>query len=214
MAKDPAFLFYSSDFLTGTMFLTNEQVGIYMRLLCIQHQHGGIIEKQTFYQLCNGNDAIKSKFKECEEGFFNERLMNEMVKRQKKSNNLSANAKKRWDAIALQKQSKSIAIVMPIENTNEIEDWVKGKEGVGEKPLGYFEKSINDTLWLEDVERAIGISPVTWVHKFNNHVLATQEVHPILQKWRQHCVSWIKKELERQPKQSDQPQPRQRKILR
>ena len=26
-SKDPAFLFYSSDFLTGTMFLTDEQVG-------------------------------------------------------------------------------------------------------------------------------------------------------------------------------------------
>ena len=48
MAKDPAFLFYTSDFLTGTMFMTNEQVGIYIRLLCSQHQHGGIIDKISF----------------------------------------------------------------------------------------------------------------------------------------------------------------------
>ena len=40
--KDPAFLFYSSDFLTGTMFFTDEQVGKYIRLLCAQHQKGQI----------------------------------------------------------------------------------------------------------------------------------------------------------------------------
>jgi uncharacterized protein YdaU (DUF1376 family) len=48
MAKDPAFLFYPSDFLTGTMFMNNEQIGIYIRLLCSQHQHGGVIDKISF----------------------------------------------------------------------------------------------------------------------------------------------------------------------
>ena len=40
MAKDPAFLFYSNDFLTGTYTMTDEQVGKYIRLLCLQHQKG------------------------------------------------------------------------------------------------------------------------------------------------------------------------------
>ena len=46
MAKDPAFLFYPSDFLTGTMFMTDEQVGKYIRLLCAQHQKGHLCEKR------------------------------------------------------------------------------------------------------------------------------------------------------------------------
>ena len=54
MNKDPAFLFYTSDFLTGTMFMTDEEVGVYIRLLCVQHQHGGLIEKDIFTDRANG----------------------------------------------------------------------------------------------------------------------------------------------------------------
>ena len=36
--KDPAFLFYSSDFLSGTMLMTDEEIGQYIKLLCLQHQ--------------------------------------------------------------------------------------------------------------------------------------------------------------------------------
>ena len=108
MAKDPAFLFYSQDFITGTMFMNNEQIGIYIRLLCAQHQHGGLIGKTAFNSIIATNDIIKTKFIETDEGFYNIRLMDEMVKRTKKSNNLSANALSGWvkrrdkNAIALQ----------------------------------------------------------------------------------------------------------------
>ena len=43
--KDPAFLFYSSDFLSGTMLMTDEEVGKDIRLLCLQHQKGHLKEK-------------------------------------------------------------------------------------------------------------------------------------------------------------------------
>lgn len=114
MAKDPAFLFYPSDFLTGTMFMNNEQIGIYIRLLCSQHQHGGIIDKISFNSLVGENQLLKSKFIESETGFYNERLTIEMDKRNKKSNNMSETAKEVWaerkakkNTIVLQKQSKS-----------------------------------------------------------------------------------------------------------
>lgn len=42
MAKDPAFLFYSKDWLQGTAKLMPEEKGIYIDLLCHQHQDGGI----------------------------------------------------------------------------------------------------------------------------------------------------------------------------
>jgi uncharacterized protein YdaU (DUF1376 family) len=136
--KDPAFLFYTSDFLTGTMFMTNEQIGIYMRLLCSQHQHGGIIDKVTFNSMVSTHDIIRSKFIECEDGFYNERLMQEMAKRSVKSTNLSKAAKETWlkrkntivkqtDTIALQSQSNSNTIpkkkrtkVIRPENENEV----------------------------------------------------------------------------------------------
>lgn len=121
MAKDPAFLFYSQDFIMGTLHFTKEQKGIYIDLLCFQHQHGGIISKAVFNQFIGEHIIIKTKFIETEEGFFNKRLMEEMLKREKKSSNLSDNAKKRWD-----NQCKSNAIAydlhMPIEDENENED--------------------------------------------------------------------------------------------
>jgi uncharacterized protein YdaU (DUF1376 family) len=96
MAKDPAFLFYASDFLTGVMFMTNEQIGIYIQLLCSQHQHGGIIDKVSFEAMVSEHKILKSKFVETEEGYYNERLMFEMEKRNKKSNNISEAVKKVW----------------------------------------------------------------------------------------------------------------------
>lgn len=97
MSKDPAFLFYPSDFLTGTMFLTNEQIGIYIRLLCSQHQHGGLIDKLSFNSLVQENTLLKSKFIETETGFYNERLADEVAKRNRKSTNMSDTAKKVWE---------------------------------------------------------------------------------------------------------------------
>lgn len=81
MAKDPAFLFYTSDFITGTMFMTNEQVGIYIRLLCAQHQHGGLVDKESFNNMVGDHKLIRNKFIETEDGFYNERMREESLKR-------------------------------------------------------------------------------------------------------------------------------------
>lgn len=42
MSKAPAFQFYSGDFLTGTALMSNAEVGLYIRLLCLQAEHGAI----------------------------------------------------------------------------------------------------------------------------------------------------------------------------
>ena len=62
MSKDPAVLFYTSDFLTGTTLMSNEQVGKYIRLLCIQHQKGVLSEKDML-KICDSYDEdIFDKF--------------------------------------------------------------------------------------------------------------------------------------------------------
>jgi len=47
MAKDPAFLFYSKDWLEGTAELTPSEKGVMIDLLCYQHQKGGIPSDET-----------------------------------------------------------------------------------------------------------------------------------------------------------------------
>lgn len=135
--KDPAFLFYPQDFLTGTMFFNDAQIGIYIKLLCAQHQLGGIIAKDSFNSIVGENSIIRSKFIETEDGFFNQRLMEEIEKRSIKSTNLSANAKIRWDKHKKEMQIKCKSNAnaskkhMPIEdeNVNENENVINVKIG-------------------------------------------------------------------------------------
>ena len=43
--KDPAFVFYTGDFLTGVIDMTMEERGQYITLLCLQHQKGHFSKK-------------------------------------------------------------------------------------------------------------------------------------------------------------------------
>jgi hypothetical protein len=111
--KDPAFLFYSQDFYVGTAFLTHEQTGKYIRLICAQHQHGRLSEAMVL-QICGDLDlAVLSKFERDENSmYYNIRLETEIQKRKKFSESRRNNIKKRWDTSEKQ--------VNYISNTNEI----------------------------------------------------------------------------------------------
>ena len=49
MGTDPAILFYTSDFLTGTLTMSDKNVGKYIRLLCLQHQKGRLTEQDMLF---------------------------------------------------------------------------------------------------------------------------------------------------------------------
>lgn len=94
--KDPAFLFYSSDFLTGTMLMTNEDVGKYIRLLCLQHQKGHLKEKEMLSICEEYNEDIFNKFEKDNEGnYYNKRLEYEANKRRAYSESRRNNRKKK-----------------------------------------------------------------------------------------------------------------------
>lgn len=142
--KDPAFLFYPSDFLTGTMFFSNEEIGIYTKLLCAQHQQNGSINKRIFDSMVSEDSIIREKFKEDKEGYYNQRLLDEMIKRKRKSDNLSANALKRWSN-EKQKQCKSNAIASNLDMPIKDRDINKDKDLIDYESLkntwNYFAKN-------------------------------------------------------------------------
>ena len=113
MAKDPAVLFYTSDFLSGTFTMDNEQVGKYIRLLCLQHQKGKLSEKDML-SICKAYDVeIFDKFK-IEDGlYYNERMYNETIRRQKFSESRRNNAK------STKKESTSKAYAKHMETETE-----------------------------------------------------------------------------------------------
>jgi uncharacterized protein YdaU (DUF1376 family) len=93
MSKDPAVLFYTSDFLSGTFTMTDEQVGKYIRLLCLQHQKGRLTEKDML-SICKAYDnEIWEKFDQVDGFFLNDRMYKESIRRSKFTESRRNNAK-------------------------------------------------------------------------------------------------------------------------
>ena len=113
MAKDPAVLFYTSDFLSGTFTMDDCQVGKYIRLLCLQHQKGKLTEKDML-SICKAYDVeIWDKFKVEDGYYYNERMYNETIRRQKFSESRRNNAK------STKKESTSEAYAKHMETETE-----------------------------------------------------------------------------------------------
>lgn len=89
--KDPAFLFYSESFLVGVMYMTDEEVGQYIKLMCIQHQKGHIPDSVMKRNL----PAVREKFVQDDDGnWYNERLEFEIERRAKYTNAMRENGRK------------------------------------------------------------------------------------------------------------------------
>lgn len=94
MSKDPAFLLYPGDYITGTMGMTLEEKGAYMELLMMQFSRGHMTAHMIAQVIGHLWDKIKDKFIQDENGlWFNKRLEEEIIKRKKytqsRRNNLS-----------------------------------------------------------------------------------------------------------------------------
>jgi len=133
MAKDPAFLFYSSDFLTGVSDLNMEERGQYITLLSLQHQKGFLTEKMIQLVVGKISDDVRKKFTKTQDGIFNEQLKSVIEKRAKHSAKQVENVSKRWknketekkdDTKPIpnqyQKDTKKIPLENEIENVNTI----------------------------------------------------------------------------------------------
>jgi hypothetical protein len=122
MSKDPAFLFYSSDFLTGTALMSDEQIGKYIKLLCYQHQMGHLSERDML-KICKTYDEdIFSKFEKDENGlYFNARLHQEVEKRKAYSESRRQNRTKK------DMNNISNSYVPHMENENVNRNVIKNK---------------------------------------------------------------------------------------
>jgi hypothetical protein len=120
MAKDPAVLFYTNDFLTGTFTMSDEQVGKYIKLLCLQHQKGLLSEKDML-SICKSYDEdIFAKFIKTDAGFYNQRMKDEADKRKQYSESRRKNKMKKKDDEHMINISESYVSHMENENEDEI----------------------------------------------------------------------------------------------
>lgn len=92
--KDPAFLFYSSDFLIDTLLWGDIEVGRWIKLMCFLHQKGHLSYTQVLDIIKDENSVIFTKLKIDEKGlYYNERLDYEIEKRRAYSESRRKNRK-------------------------------------------------------------------------------------------------------------------------
>lgn len=117
--KNPAFLFYSSDFLTGVRLMTYEEIGKYITLLCLQHQQGHLSEEDMI-SICDGYiPRIYSKFVKDSDGkYYNNRLEIEGIKRAKYSESRRANRSKKTYVKHMENENVNENINIFINNNN------------------------------------------------------------------------------------------------
>lgn len=169
--KDPAFLFYPKDFLTGCSDLTMEERGQYITMLCIQHQKGHISSKWLSINLPNASSDVLSKFVPNEEGnLINIRLDVEIEKRSKHTPKkiaaavlgglISANKLKTKDAKKIREQFKIDDFVDLDKDLmkQKISEWFKhmlnllvnGDVNVNEDVNGDKEKKEREKYFLDN----------------------------------------------------------------
>lgn len=182
--KDPAFQFYPADFIVGTRFMSYEQKGKYIELLCYQHQQGHLSEADML-DICGEKDnRIFSKFVQDECGlYYNARLEEEIKKREEYKEKLRANgslggkskgkAKVKQglsEAKAELKQSSSTRVENDNDNENinkDIIHYLNTKLGTKYKASAeYVKKHINARLnegyTLEDFKTVIDKKYKEW----------------------------------------------------
>lgn len=95
--KHPAFSFYPDNFLGGTLLMTNEQVGIYIRALCTQALNGPLTDEQL-ESASEGHAEVKAKFIKNEKNlWYNERLEFEKNRSEAFSKSQTERINKRWN---------------------------------------------------------------------------------------------------------------------
>jgi uncharacterized protein YdaU (DUF1376 family) len=100
--KSPAFQFYAADFLIGVMGMSDEEIGIYIKMLALQWERGSLPnDRKTIKKLINSrkipSEMVMHKFAICDDGFLrNTRLEKEREKQTSFRESRAKNAQKRW----------------------------------------------------------------------------------------------------------------------
>lgn len=225
MAKDPAVLFYTADFITGTAFMSFEERGQYITLLCLQHQTGSISEEDMI-NICGTKDGrVFKKFKRNDDGtFYNSRMKEEADKRKafcesrkkNRTNSLKPKPEKKKRVIDICETSVSH---MENENENINEDKNKGIGGAGEKGADDILQTIEEHTEYEverclEVYRGTGyemarntlahmwkITPeqvLMWAEIFAQDLMARSQPKKTMADFAQHFSNWLKMKSDKQ----------------
>lgn len=166
MAKDPAFLFYPSDWISGTLGMTFEEKGAYFELLMTQFNQGHMTTHMIGRMVGQLWSSIQHKFIQDENGlWYNIRLEEEKKKRkaftESRRNNIKG--KNQYTEKTIKKvghKKGHMTSHMENVNVNEIIDYFKDK--------GYTEESAKkfyDFYSVSDWKDSNGKKVINWKQK-------------------------------------------------
>jgi len=196
MAKDPAFLFYSSDFLSGVSDLTMEERGHYITLICLQHQKGHLTKKIIDLNAPNISNDVMDKFSKDENGlFFNKRVDAEIIKRREHSEKQRNRALDGWK----KRKATANATALPLENENENEVIIINTT------LNKKENILNSKIWIEQIcmTKRLELSDVNkYLKLFLDDLELKGEIDKPEKDIKTHFINWINIEISKAKKDS------------
>lgn len=146
--KNKSIAFYPEDFLSGVSFMNDKQVGQYIKLLCLQFKKG-TLDKEDMESVSNNDKKVLEKFSIDENGnYFNERMANEMVKRQIHAEKQREKVMKRWHKNDSDNVYHGNTAVIPYVDTKKklSSNTKRDRESVREKERYFDDTHLNDTF--------------------------------------------------------------------
>lgn len=142
MAKDPALLFYPKDFLSRVLLLKDEDVGKYIRIICLQFINGHLSEK-TVNRVCNKFSPVWKFLVKDSEGLYYDPDIDETIqKRNAYCESRRKNAEKRYSNEKNDLHMQHYANA----NANVNENIKKNTIKLSKNTIKYFEQDIEEAF--------------------------------------------------------------------
>lgn len=177
--KDPAFLMYSKDWLIGTAEMLPQEKGVYIDLLCYQHQNGSLpidpvriakIVGLPFHEFTEIWKTISAKFQQMDNRMVNQKLNEVMTERKDKgiTNTISGTF-----AAVIRKVDISKKDYQEIRKQFNVDEWrANGTECLTERL----------TKWLQERLKTLGIGDGNIIVSFCLDKYS-KDLQEILKKW-------------------------------
>jgi uncharacterized protein YdaU (DUF1376 family) len=155
MAKDPAFLFYSQDWIVGCQTLSMAERGQYITLLAMMHQQGPMDEETIRLLVGSVSVRLMSKFYQNDDGnYYQERLEKEVNARKKFVETRRENGAKggRPKDSEPKRRIKPLGKPKPnlMEDVNEIENVIDNKDKEVQEEKGH---QVMQHPYIEKIKR-------------------------------------------------------------
>ena len=157
MNQDPAFLFYSSDFLTECSDLTMEERGQYITLICLQHQKGHLSNKIIKLSVGNISDDVIKNFSQDENGFFYNKRVEELIEKRKK---FSESRKANGSLGGRPKKPSGKPSGKPSENLPENENINRIINKLENILYNYHNRKFETKNWADSIDKMLRIDKV------------------------------------------------------